>query len=234
MASGVILDQHAEEAAFLWLQRDRAVTAPHYTLDDLARLDERVEAHLDGLRVAGEDGWAIAHKQLAFKKPGEVFAATALAFDSGDARRIQAVLDVALTKPPLARALVSALGWLPTKSAIERVEPMLADKNPALRRVAIAAAAAHRHHPRARLVESLRDADPALRARALLAFGQLGDVQSINELRQHLQSHDVGCKFAAAWSIARFTPDQNAVRALQHLELDVPAYRSAALPMLVR
>src|SRR5690242_4412825 len=45
-----VVGRHADEASFLWLLRDGAVRAPHYTLRDLARLDERVEAHLDGLR----------------------------------------------------------------------------------------------------------------------------------------------------------------------------------------
>ena len=53
----VIVDQHAEEAAFLWLLRNAAVGAPHYNLQDLANLDERVEAHIDGLRIAGTPGW---------------------------------------------------------------------------------------------------------------------------------------------------------------------------------
>jgi len=48
--------QHAEEAAFLWLLRHAAVAAPHYSLADLGKLDGRVEAHLDGLRIAGPDG----------------------------------------------------------------------------------------------------------------------------------------------------------------------------------
>jgi hypothetical protein len=57
-----IVEQHAEEAAFLWLLRDAAVGAPHYDLKDLARLDERVEAHLDGLRIAGVEGWEICRE----------------------------------------------------------------------------------------------------------------------------------------------------------------------------
>ena len=51
-----VVAQHAEEAAFLWIMRNEAVRAPHYTLKDLAKLDERVEAHLDGLRVADNSG----------------------------------------------------------------------------------------------------------------------------------------------------------------------------------
>jgi hypothetical protein len=47
-----IVSQHAEEAAFLWLLRSKAIRAPHYALNDLAKLDDRVEAHVDGLRAA--------------------------------------------------------------------------------------------------------------------------------------------------------------------------------------
>ena len=53
MLTSVVLDQHAEEAAFLALLRDYAVRAPHYDLEELAELDQRIEAHLDGLAIAG-------------------------------------------------------------------------------------------------------------------------------------------------------------------------------------
>ena len=59
-----IVDQHAEEAAFLWLLRDAAVRAPHYDLSDLFSLDDRVEAHIDGLRIAGDPGWEVCAKGL--------------------------------------------------------------------------------------------------------------------------------------------------------------------------
>jgi len=45
------VEQHAEEAAFLWLLRDAAVQAPHYSLKDMADMDERVEAHMVGSGV---------------------------------------------------------------------------------------------------------------------------------------------------------------------------------------
>lgn len=49
-----IVSQHVEEAVFLWLLQSNAICQPHYALKNLAKLDDRVEAHLDGLRVAGE------------------------------------------------------------------------------------------------------------------------------------------------------------------------------------
>ena len=39
-----IIVQHAEEAAFLWLLREGVVYAPHYLLNDIAKLDGRIQA----------------------------------------------------------------------------------------------------------------------------------------------------------------------------------------------
>ena len=60
-----IINQHAEEASFLWLLRNEAVHQPHYDLNDLAELDDRVKAHIDGLRIAGDKGWEICKENLA-------------------------------------------------------------------------------------------------------------------------------------------------------------------------
>ena len=69
-----IVSQHAEEAAFLWLLRSNAIHAPHYSLKDLAKLDDRVEAHLDGLRIAGELGWEFCKAARENEELGEVFS----------------------------------------------------------------------------------------------------------------------------------------------------------------
>lgn len=73
-----ILRQHAEQAAFLWTVCDRARAFPEENpeLDEvrIARLLERLEAHLDGLRVAGPEGLAMAEARFAdFPEPGEMF-----------------------------------------------------------------------------------------------------------------------------------------------------------------
>src|SRR5580704_14912606 len=88
----VVVEQHAEEAAFLWTMRDRAVLAPNYALKDLERLDERVEAHLNGLRIAGQVGLEVCRRALESTAPGEVFAASVLGFGAGDEGLIKKVL----------------------------------------------------------------------------------------------------------------------------------------------
>src|SRR5260370_9484642 len=117
--------EFADNAAFLWLLRDRAVAAPHYDLDDLSGLDDRLEAHLDGLRVSGHTAWNLCRQALEdHPEPGETFAATVLAFEGADERRLEGVLAIASPKPDLHRAPTSPLGWLPMSTILERVPPM--------------------------------------------------------------------------------------------------------------
>lgn len=73
-----IIRRHAEEAAFLWTVYDRARLYPDENpeLDALriARLLERLEAHLDALRIAGVDGLAIAEARYReYPEAGELF-----------------------------------------------------------------------------------------------------------------------------------------------------------------
>jgi hypothetical protein len=65
----IIVEQHAGEAAFLWLLRDAAVRAPHYSLKDLARLDDRVEAHMTASVSLVSLGGRSAEKLFAWKSP---------------------------------------------------------------------------------------------------------------------------------------------------------------------
>jgi len=73
-----ILRQHAEQAAFLWTVYDRALLYPEENeeMDEvrIARVVEQLEAHLDGLRVAGAEGLAMAEEVFAeYPEAGELF-----------------------------------------------------------------------------------------------------------------------------------------------------------------
>ncbi|WP_299196766.1 hypothetical protein [uncultured Tateyamaria sp.] len=77
-----ILRQHAEQAAFLWMQYDAVLQeqTPENPDDrevqeeEITRLMERLEAHLDGLRIAGAEGLVMAEDRLAeFPERGELF-----------------------------------------------------------------------------------------------------------------------------------------------------------------
>ena len=154
-----IIDQHAEEAAFLWLLRDAAVFAPHYSLKDLAHLDDRVEAHLDGLRIAGEAGWAACAAALEQDEPGEVFVAAVLAFTSGDGKRIDAVASAGSSSAENDLGLISALGWLEYAQIEGIVNHLPSANSPLYRRIAIAVTAIHRRDLGPALATAVEGAD---------------------------------------------------------------------------
>ncbi|HRO10395.1 hypothetical protein [Amaricoccus sp.] len=106
-----IVRQHAEMAAFLWTVYDRARLYPEENpeLDEvrLARLVERLEAHLDGLRVAGAEGLRIAEERYAeYPEAGELFVLRML---RPGAERLRVVdLDLAKVRKYLSETLPKA------------------------------------------------------------------------------------------------------------------------------
>ncbi len=170
-----VISQHTEGAAFLWLLRDAAVSAPHHSLTDLAELDNRVEAHIDGLRIAGDKGWSYCVEGLQQEASGEVFAAAVIALEGEDLQRIEQVCAAVEAAPETARGLVSAIGWTAPDKLGGKVVGLLESQSPLWRRVGIAACAAHRVGCGKHLSQALEDPDPTLRARALRA-AELGPV----------------------------------------------------------
>ena len=198
--SSLVSARHAEESAFLWLLRKRAASAPHYKLDRLLRLDNRVEAHIDGLRVAGDGGWELVHEQLTFEEAGELFAAAVLALESRDWARINLVIDVAARLPDAARGLFSALGWVERAHLHGTVKALLDSGEPFRRRVGLIACALHRVDPGGHLDAAIEDPEPGLRARALKAAGELGRADLRAAVAAHLDDDDPACRFSAAWA----------------------------------
>lgn len=93
-----IIRQHAEMAAFLWTAYDRALLYPDENpeMDDLriGRLLERLEAHLDGLRIGGAEALNLAEERFAeYPEPGELFVVRMMQPDFCDLRIVDLDLD---------------------------------------------------------------------------------------------------------------------------------------------
>ena len=229
-----VLEQHAEQGAFLWLLRDRTVFHPQMDLRDLVELDDRIDAHLEGLSIAGERGWATCVRDYAWADPGEVFVASVLATESGSAARFEVVLEIASRSYELSRGLVSALGWLALDEVVDTIVEMLASSEPALRRMGVAAAAAHRHDLGPALSDALNDEDASVRARALKAVGELGRIDLLPAARRHLRAEDPWCRFQAASALALHAGDAEALQVLREtVEADAPG-GGAALDLVIR
>jgi uncharacterized protein (TIGR02270 family) len=229
-----IVSQHAEEAAFLWLLRDNAVHAPHYTLKDLIRLDDRVEAHLDGLRVAGDPGWELVKEAAAGGGAGAAFAAAVLALEGGKEERVTFVLEHGCATPAKSRGLVSALGWLPYSRVKDVIRTLCTSPRTPLKRVGIAAAAVHRQHPEFSLSRALIDNEPLLRRRVLQAVGEFGATDVLTTLKPFLNNDDPALRFWAAWSGTLVYNDPLALSTLQAIAEAGKRFAEEAANLAVR
>jgi uncharacterized protein (TIGR02270 family) len=230
-----IVEQHADEASFLWLLRDNAVRATNYNLHDLADLDDRLEANLDGLRLAEDAGWAYCEAGLAYEEPGEVFAAGVVAFEGSDERHLKYVLETACSAPELGRALGSAMGWLAFKTIKSHAGELLKSENTIVARIGLTAFALHRQDPGALLIRAMESTDPLLRARAFKAVGEFGQEDLAGALLNASSETDEACRFCAAWSAARLGIRNNGVcNVLKMFAREASCFSEPSADMLMR
>src|SRR3569833_1930815 len=181
-----VIEEHATGAAFLWTQRQNAAAAPHFKLKHLARLDERVLAHLYGLRVAGPVGWQAALNSLAQGDPGSVFALAYLAFANGEPTKMRDSLHLALARQSLGDAFEAALSWLEWTEVRTAVGLLLQSAVPDHQRLALGVMVAQKVDP-GRTLECMLESDHLpLRARALQVVGLLKRCDLIHEVDRNI------------------------------------------------
>ncbi len=198
-----VVGRNADDAPFLWLLRDRAVSAAHYALRDLTKLDERVEAHVDGLRVAGDYGWSLCEKALEWEETGEVFTAGILALESGNPQRLNLVLEKSCPHRRLQRGLISAAGWTEFEPLRSVLGSWLRLDVAAMRRMAVRAFGIHRQDPGAALVHRLFDDDPEVRASSFKTVSELGRIDLLPMALYARADHDSTCRYFAAEAALR-------------------------------
>lgn len=208
LSIAAIVDQHAEEAAFLALLRDYAVRAPHYDLEELAELDQRIEAHLDGLAIAGQAGHDALLEQLDAHAQGEAFALAVLAMQAGDDALIGRMRACLAASPEARRGFAAALGWLDWDQARPWVERLLASPEPLFRAIGLAACGMHRHDPGPALLSALGHADPAVLARAARTAGELRRRDLMANIRAYRAHDDPSLRFWANWATAQMGDEE--------------------------
>lgn len=214
-----VVTQHLEEANALRTIRTVLVRAPHVTLFQLARADERLAAHLDGLSVAGGFGTELSQASLQAPDVGAVFVSAVLAIEHRNTAHISHLLTLLDPVPDAARALSSAFGWVSPGLLRGLTAPLLASESPSASWLGIATCAQHRVDPGLPLGTAIEQADARLRPRALRAAGELGRVDLLPACLAHLQDESASVSLAAAWSAALLGDRSAAVGPLRALAL---------------
>ncbi len=231
----VVVQQHAEDAAMLHNTRFFLEAAPHVTLPQLRRHDDRLAAHLDGLAVAGEYGSKLAMAALDRPGRGEAFTATVRAIEDRDVLGLDRLLAIAEAVPECLAGVISAFGWVDAVSLRDITKSLLDSPSALRRQVGLAACEMHQADPGPAVVEAaLRDGDAALRARALRFIARLGQVDKLSACMNALADEDPRCAFDAARGAALLGDRGASVAALYAIATVPGPWRNGALAVLLK
>jgi uncharacterized protein (TIGR02270 family) len=211
----VVLSQHLEDAISLRTTRGMLVHAPHVALRHLARADERLAAHLDGLSVGGDAARAMARAALEVPGVGQLFVCSVLAIEQHDSAQIEKMLALVPVVPDAWRALSSAFGWVSSSQLRGFTAALLGSPSASARRLGLAACAQHRVDPGAPLAAAIADADPALSMSAIRFAGVLGRADLLPACIARLDDPNpsiAGVAAGAAWLLGERTRSAEALQ----------------------
>ncbi|MDS4028657.1 MAG: TIGR02270 family protein [Candidatus Contendobacter sp.] len=226
-----------EETKVLWKKRQVGVDAPYFSLRDLASLDSQINKQLDALFQNSNQSWSLLEQR--FNGPqyslDDLFPATVLAFSENAPPHWHSFLiELVGTDERLITAVIETLGWLPLDRIKEPLLQFLAAVNPLHQHIALAVCARHRADAGDYLTTALQSDVPELRTCALKATGELGRLDLLPALRQHLTVELMDQRFWAAWSAVRMGERGQATEVLSELALIHSPLRQYALALLPR
>lgn len=221
-----ITEQFVVDASFLWLLRSISVNQPHYFIDDLVKLEKRIDANLDGLMCNFPLAWEICLDELVYEQSGEMFTTAIIAFRSRDVNKIKQVVDHAFCNDETFKGLVSAMAWLPKNLVSEWAERFLYSKDLNHKYLAIAYYSVQRKNPGQILQELFQREDclahDKLLSRLLRLVGELKLYTFINQI-QPLANHETPeVAFWANWALVMLGEHRRVLTLLDFIKEDSP------------
>ena len=100
------LSNHVEAACHGYGVREASACAADVSIARLRHLDERLAAHLDGIRVAGSEGLQACRRAFESEGASAVFTLAASCLESGDVQSLQHVFAVCEVSTPAGLGLL--------------------------------------------------------------------------------------------------------------------------------
>jgi uncharacterized protein (TIGR02270 family) len=228
-----IVDQHAEDAAFLWLRRCREIDGPILDETDIGRIDQRLEANLEGLMAAGKAGWEAAQARFAdYAEPGELFVLGTLAMRWSDAKLVASAIDAGAS---LGEAGISSLSAAISRTPRENLRPFVAQwldtRDARLRCLGLSALWHHRVDPGQRLHDLTSHSDPGVRRRAIRLAGALRRRDLLPAVLAGLDGDTAKERLAAALAASLLGETRSAHPVIDKIVLAEPDLAAAAIEL---
>jgi uncharacterized protein (TIGR02270 family) len=170
-----VVEEHLDEAGFLWARWESSLASPRFTIAEVAAgPEERLVAHLDGVAVAGAAAdEALLAPALTGDDAGRAAAAAAVLAAGGRLEAVRAALTP--DAPEVGRRVARALGLCLAPEGISAVAAWLRDGGPATQAAALAALTFRGAAPAADVRALLASTDGGVQVAALSAAPALGD-----------------------------------------------------------
>jgi uncharacterized protein (TIGR02270 family) len=219
-----LLQVHAEDLAFLWGQRREVLTSPRHTLREYGELNERLEAHVQGLLIARPAALvAMLQPQLAGPDRDEAFAAAYALLRLAEAESTHAVVvEFSRAGGPALAGLRDALSLAPHALFAGEMQSALDQAKPITAVSAAVVLANHRllngHSPR--LAQLLADADAGV---CELAWRTLPVADAVERQPppkrpfKHALAHAEPAVRSAAWAAAAWSGQARAMPLLRQM-----------------
>lgn len=195
-----VVRQHVEDATALHASRTALCGAPHSAVRHLRRFDDRLLAHLDGLSVAGDEGWPFCQAGLETPSPGALFVVAVRLIEARQPDGLRPIFALAQAAPDTRRGLLSAFGWIEPPRLRGLVPSLLTSEESFSRLVGMVACALHRVDPGIANGRWIQDQSPQVRARSLRTAGELGRQELLSACSMAMGDADSDCRSWAAWS----------------------------------
>lgn len=214
------LRQHVELAAFLWAQRDTLLNADPPDVQVAKSIGERLDVHLDALRIAGAAAWPFAIEQWAdFPDKGELFACVWLAIELEDEKGLNESIEFFRAERSAAYGFVGALEIHRADKIARWVRQWVPHEDTVRRQLAAHAIDVHKMDPGKTLLYLLKDSGAETRSIGLRLTARFRRIELVEVVAALLDDRDAQVRFWAGIALAelgfgeRARPDLEAVAA---------------------
>ncbi|MFK7767241.1 MAG: hypothetical protein AB8B55_08460 [Mariniblastus sp.] len=194
-----ILSQHLEEAAFYWVRRQAGVWSPAFDKSEIGRIDGLLDAHLEGLRIAGVAAVEPAIRNLnRWKTADEAFVSTYVLTHFPDKDNLRILETYVHDMPQLINGAAAAMFWVGPGNSNQMLQRWWKSGYAPLMRAAIPALIANSNEKEKIARVAVAHEDPNVRSRALRAIGEWGLEDCLSLVKSSLEDRSAECRFEAA------------------------------------
>ena len=189
-----ILEEHMEEAAFMYESRLRSFVDPELSWKDLLDYEQRMFPHLHALTLGGFDSAQFLKDKLTLdedEEPGETFVASYVYTALKLIEPMQWLIDALGQQPPHFKAIVDGLKYSNSKDLDGWLEYFVEHENPAVRSVG-AEVIGYRglHTLKDKILRLQNDSDPYVSITANYSLHNMGITIDKNKLKAYLNEDD--------------------------------------------